>query len=447
MHFTSKTVAHVVLICLMYYFLWLGIFRNLGMQLTFLFIWAIITVSPGVELPTLIYSEHKTPSLYLKRIVSGVQKLSKYVPTWWILDRHFQTIIPDLLRQHNIHQVTIPPVKYNREILNTDDGGTLALDFVVTQRSNINDLSSLQTSSSSSSSSAAAAAAAVNEKKNKLLSQTVIILYPGITGGSDAKYIQEVVTMLQSAYPHSNFLNIVCLNQRGINCPLTSPKLSNGAYTMDFHLIIQYLLERKNYKYFIGIGYSMGSNLLLKYLGEQGSKMSGVCFGAISISNPLDFLKASHRLGTFFSRNVYSRMLCKSALKVIDRNSDLFKKVECIDYDDVMLSERLVHLDERFTRKLGGYETLEAYLVDASSSRWIENIAVPTMIINARNDPFVDPSVLHRYENENVVLVVTENGGHLGFPEGSNPLKLQNWTHGVVVEFVQSVLTNNLHNA
>jgi len=420
-----KTFAHIFLLIVMYLTIWRVGLKSLYLQLFFLILWFLITISPGIEYPSLNFS--KTPSKNLKRIMAGVhQRISEYRPTFWIPDRHSQTIIPELVRSY---LTTVPDIKYNREILLADDGGTLALDFVIPSSSTL-----------TQDGSTVGDNIMINNKAyQQFLSETLVILYPGITGGSDAIYIKEVVQKLRSVERN---LRIVCLNQRGVNCLLTSPMLSNASFTGDFHKIIQFLKNKLHYQYFIGIGYSMGANLLVKYLGQQGTELQGKFLGAISISNPLDLLKASHQLGSFISRNIYSRRLCQSALQFI-KDSKQFEKINesslGVNYEEVLRSERLIQLDERLTRKLSGYSSVEEYYLDGSSCRWIDKIAIPTLVINAKNDPFVDPSALS-HDNDNVLLVTTENGGHLGFPEGCNLFHLNNWTHGIVVDFVKSVL-------
>jgi predicted alpha/beta-fold hydrolase len=109
-----------------------------------------------------------------------------------------------------------------------------------------------------------------------------------------------------------------------------------------------------------------------------------------------------------------------------------------IDFDEVMKVKTLYELDEKFTSRIYGYKNADAYYDDACSSRFINDIQIPTLILNAHDDPFVCPSTL-THENKNILMVVTDRGGHLGFSEGFFPSGLSNWTVDVVGEYLDAL--------
>lgn len=102
-----------------------------------------------------------------------------------------------------------------------------------------------------------------------------------------------------------------------------------------------------------------------------------------------------------------------------------------------MKSKTLYDLDISLTSKIYKYKTVDDYYRDSCSIDFINDIKVPTLIINAEDDPFVCPSVL-KNSNPNIIMAVTETGGHLGFSEGFWPSSIKNWTNNVIIEYLNA---------
>jgi alpha/beta superfamily hydrolase len=207
-------------------------------------------------------------------VLSQMKKVHQvYYPTFWMMNAHLNTILSDIIRDRYA-----PIVIYDRELVVAEDGGTLALDWI-------------------------------HHDKTLDASTPVVFIYPGVTGHSQGSYVREIATYLTT-----KGYRVVSLNQRGINCELTSPKISCAAFTGDIELIIDHLVSKYPQAPVYGVSYSMGANILLKHLGKSKStKLAGV----VSVSNPLDFTKSAALFSHFVAKTLYSEHLCRGALAMI----------------------------------------------------------------------------------------------------------------------------------
>lgn len=102
-----------------------------------------------------------------------------------------------------------------------------------------------------------------------------------------------------------------------------------------------------------------------------------------------------------------------------------------------MKSKTLYDLDVALTSKIYKYKTVDDYYRDSCSIDYINDIKVPILVLNAYDDPFVCPTVL-KNTNPNIIMGITETGGHLGFSEGILPWNIRNWTIDVSIEYLDS---------
>ena len=163
-----------------------------------------------------------------------------------------------------------------------------------------------------------------------------------------------------------------------------------------------------------GCGISLGGNALLKYLGEQGE--NAVLRKAIAISAPLDLAAAGRSLDRGLSREIYTRMFLKSLKK------KTFEKIrqKKISVDALRLKNARTfwEFDDTVTAPLHGFLGADDYWQRSSSAAWLGRIRVPTLVLNARNDPFMPEAALEAIGEvpPNVVLEFPRSGGHAGFP-------------------------------
>jgi predicted alpha/beta-fold hydrolase len=180
------------------------------------------------------------------------------------------------------------------------------------------------------------------------------------------------------------------------------------------------------------IGFSLGGNVLLKWLGESGYTSPLKC--AVAVSVPFRLADAANRLATGFS-HMYERHLIKSL-----KRSYLEKFRRIISPLDVEIStlNSFWAFDDRVTAPLHGFRDVQHYYGESSCRRYLSGIRVPTRIIHALDDPFMFPETVPGEDElgENVELLLTRHGGHVGFVSGRYPWKAEYWHEHRIVEFL-----------
>lgn len=168
-------------------------------------------------------------------------------------------------------------------------------------------------------------------------------------------------------------------------------------------------------------GVSLGGNALLKWLGEQGQAAVPLVAAAAGISVPLDLAAAndclSRGFGLVYARH-FLRTLVPAALAKLARHPGLF------DAAPVVAARTLREFDDAVTAPLHGFRDAADYYARSSSGPFLSSIAVPTLVLNARNDPFLPAAVLPRRAGPGVTLEQPAEGGHAGFVSGPFPGRL-----------------------
>ncbi|GMF50735.1 unnamed protein product [Phytophthora fragariaefolia] len=267
------------------------------------------------------------------------------------------------------------------------------------------------------------------------------LLLPGLTGGSTANYIRFAVARL-----HEVGWQCVVLNARGCaRTPLRTAQLYCTAFTEDLRFVLQELSKKYAFSQeaFIGVGFSMGSNVLVKYLGEEGDETP--LSGAISVGNPFNLTKVSENLsGTLFNR--------------LTNAAEKFEGYPGLDMEAVRASRTVKEFDDTLTSVLFNYKNADDFYQDASSVKKLHGVKVPLLCINAEDDPISVRSALpSRTLVEacpNVIMCVTKSGGHLAYYESSLRSDVENngntgrinrkktpamWTAKPIAEFAEAV--------
>lgn len=165
---------------------------------------------------------------------------------------------------------------------------------------------------------------------------------------------------------------------------------------------------------------SLGANLLLKWLGENGPAARDLVARAAAVSAPLDLMAAGDALERGFSR-VYTRHFLKSlkpkTLAKLIRFPGLF------DRERLVRARTMRQFDDAFTAPVHGFRDTDDYWTRCSSKPWLSRIEVPTLVLNARNDPFLPEAALPGPADvaPHVVLEFPREGGHVGFVSGPFP--------------------------
>ncbi|CAG8699259.1 19625_t:CDS:2 [Rhizophagus irregularis] len=321
------------------------------------------------------YVKKKCPSL--------IGDKAYYYPTPWIGNGHVQTAYAAFQKFEDIHLID-----YERKIVSTPDGGQIAVDWTPPL-----------------------------SKKPFDDTPTIVVLH-GLTGGSHESYIRCILDILVN--PPHNYRAVV-INFRGCaESDITSPRLYSAAATDDIRSAIRYIRECIPDAPLLGIGFSMGANILVKYLGEEGENTP--LSAAASIANPFDLVNGSRALeGTYAGKYIYSPAMASNLKEALARHEHMMKKDKRLDLEYVKSANTLREFDSRLTTVSFGYETVDHYYKDASSSQFIPKIKIPLLCLNAEDDPIASQQCIPYNEciyNSNIILATTYYGGHLGWFTG-----------------------------
>ncbi len=324
-----------------------------------------------------------------------------FKPAWWLKNAHLQSIFPFLFRRFQNHTDTW------RERLTTPDSDFIDIDFY--------------------------------GKGN----QPLVILLHGLTGSSQSSYIKG---LQQSLYQQG--FRSVALNFRGCSgAANNTAKCYHSGETQDIHFLYQTLRQREPDTAIAAIGFSLGGNVLLKWLGEQGKNLSLFCACAVSV--PLVLSECATRLDSGFSR-VYRNCLI-GELKQYLR----FKLKHLVDEEFVQEANKISQLgglssiksfwqyDDQVIAKLYGFLSADDYYKKSSSRYFLSTIEIPTLLIQAQDDPFMTQAVIpnKRELSESVTMEITESGGHVGFISGNNPFKPIYWLDQRIPGFIKQHLS------
>jgi predicted alpha/beta-fold hydrolase len=245
----------------------------------------------------------------------------------------------------------------------------------------------------------------------------LVVLFHGLEGNSRGYY----ALALMNAVRQRGWRGVV-VHFRGCS---GEPNRLPRAYFAGDSVEIGYVLERLQLKNghaaLYAAGVSLGGNALLKWLGEEGENAMGVVRRAAAISAPLDLTVAGHSLDNGFNRFTYTARflytLKQKAMQKLDAYPALYARKQ------VRAVSSLYAFDDLVTAPLHGYKGADDYWLRASSKPGLIHVRVPTLLINARNDPFMPGTALPGPDEVSaaVTLDFPDQGGHVGFLEGPFP--------------------------
>jgi len=264
----------------------------------------------------------------------------------------------------------------------------------------------------------------------------VALVLHGLEGSARRRYVRNVCTGL-----HARGVWPVALNFRACSGePNRRPRMYHSGATGDVAHVLETLRKRHPRRSMGAMGVSLGGNILLKLLGERGEEGRELLQAAAVLSVPYD-LDAGCRLleaggmGSFYSwyflRSLKSKVRAKA--KVLEAHLDL-REVEA--------APTLRRFDDLATAPLHGFESAAEYYRLCSSSRFLDTVRVPTLLIHSLDDPFLPRDAIPRARmdaNPWLQPVVTERGGHVGFMEGP-PWSPRFWADEEITRFLSDTL-------
>ncbi len=184
----------------------------------------------------------------------------------------------------------------------------------------------------------------------------------------------------------------------------------------------------------LAAGYSLGGNVLLKYLGESGEDTP--LNAATAACVPLDLHICANALDHGLSKG-YQRYLLKRMKNSVREKFD--QHTAAFDWDRAMSARNFAEFDDAVTAPLHGFEGKQDYYDRCSAKNFLGTIVRPTLIINALDDPFMTPDVIPPEEtlSESVTIEVAEHGGHVGFVSGGTPFNPTYYLPGRILRFLE----------
>lgn len=241
-------------------------------------------------------------------------------------------------------------------------------------------------------------------------SSKLVILSHGLESSSQAKYIRGMAKVF-----FDRGFDVLAWNYRGCSGEInqTLSYYHSGA-TQDLEEVISH--TKSSYESINLIGFSLGGNLTLKYIGERGSELYPQINKAIAISAPVCLKTSSYKLKSGFNK-VYTQNFLKTLKQKIYAKEQKLKAFG-IDPTKVEELKNLPEFDDVFTGPIHGFKDGDDYYKKSSSKQFLKYIKIPTLILNAKNDPFLSNECFPYEEvanNANLTFLDPDKGGHVGF--------------------------------
>lgn len=257
----------------------------------------------------------------------------------------------------------------------------------------------------------------------------------GLEGSSRAKYVLGLLATASACGWGG-----LAVNFRSCSGELNRlPRFYHSGETEDLDCIVASLVTRSPYRPLALVGFSLGGNVLLKWLGERGEKVPEQVRGAVAVSVPYDLGVAAHRVDHGFGRvygRVFLRTLKAKALAKAARFPGL------VDPQVVSRLSSFAEFDEHVTAPIHGFAGARDYWTRSSCLPWLERIRRPTLLISAEDDPFLPAACLPRAivaRSAWLEADFPERGGHVGFVEGAWPWYASYWADGRAVRFLEAM--------
>ncbi|MGB3851442.1 MAG: alpha/beta fold hydrolase [Tunicatimonas sp.] len=315
-----------------------------------------------------------------------------YRPPWYLPTGHLQTIVPALTRK-------VRNLAYRRNELPTPDGDRLQLDWL-TQGA-----------------------------------RRLVVISHGLEGDSSRPYVRG----MSRAFYREGY-DVLAWNFRGCgDTPNHTLRFYHSGATDDLHHLLNEGIELEAYDHVVLVGFSLGGNLTLKYLGEGVYPVPGSVRAALAFSVPIDLQDCARRMAR--PQNwVYHRRFLRSLKRKVTRKQPHFPAE--LSLSDLNKVKTLTDFDDTFTAPLHGFDSAADYYRRCSSKQFLTTIEVPTMVVSARNDPFlgsacfIDDDRLHRTP---VTFVAPDEGGHCGFMPRGHRRGENYWSEQVAVDFARTL--------
>ncbi|KAF3648353.1 putative embryogenesis-associated protein EMB8-like [Capsicum annuum] len=356
---------------------------------------------------------HDEARVEAEEVVSKCKLLHGRVSsTPWLCSPHFQTIFLQFFER-------VPACNYQRQLFKTPDGGTIALDW----------LRNVDVKKPSSEGSDGIP----SDDKTP-----IVVVIPGLTSDSSSAYVKHLAfKMAKSGW------NVVVSNHRGLGgVAITSDSLYNAGYTEDIRKIIDHLHTQYPQAPLFAVGTSIGANVLVKFLGEEGVDTPLV--GAAAICSPWDLLIGDRFIKRRAAQRIYDRALGIGLKAYAQLHQSILPRLK--DWESISKISCIRDYDKHVVCVLANYETVDTYYRKVSCGGYVAKVGIPLLCISALDDPVCTRETIPWDEcraNKNVVLATTQHGGHLGHLEGMTAKSL--WWVRAVDEYLCALNSSSLN--
>ena len=312
-----------------------------------------------------------------------------FAPAWWCRNPHLQTVLPNRLRPR-------PRLALRRERIELADGDFVDIDWTPNATG------------------------------------PIVLLLHGLQGSSRSRY----ALALARAFARAGWRGAI-LHFRGCSGePNRLARSYHSGETGDTAYVVETIRRREPHTPLAAVGVSLGGNVLLKWLGERGA--SAPLAAAVAVSVPFLLARAADRLETGFAR-LYQWELLYSLRRALALKR---RRVHLPLLVDPARLKCMRDFDDHVTAPLHGFRDAAHYYAEASSRPYLRHIRVPTLLIQARDDPFMTPDVIPAPEElpACVTLELQAHGGHVGFVAGNWPWRPRYWLEERVPEFLHAYL-------
>ena len=271
---------------------------------------------------------------------------------------------------------------------------------------------------------------AVDEQMPAAKPAANVMMIHGLEGASDSGYIRSLSReMLELGYGVHRFNMRSCGGTEHL-----SKTNYHAGQTSDALFVLREIRRRADAPLFL-VGFSLGGNVGLKLAGELGPDAAGFLDGVCVVSTPIDLAACAETLGKP-GNAVYSRRFVTRLKDRIRRRHARYP--ELYDIRALPGVRTIQQFDDAYTAKLFGFGTAANYFATQSSNQFLDRIAVPTLLIQAKDDPMIPFSVYNHpaiASNRNIRFIATDHGGHVGFIARRQP---RFWLDATIAEFVQN---------
>lgn len=297
----------------------------------------------------------------IKQNIEELNSLCNFRPLIILSNGHISTMFNTVKYNKN---------KYERKYLFMKDGGRVAIDILDVKNSNL----------------------------------PTILLLPGIGGNYRSSYIQSATSLL-----HENNYRVIVHNFRGCSYKITTDRTYSYGNTEDTEEIIRWIIKKYSGK-IIGCGFSVGANIITKYMGTTNEDIKSDLFhslcGAITVGNGY-FINWGYEIVEKSFLDIYNNIFLNKIKKAWNNK---------LGYDIKTVYE----FDNKITRKIYGYDTMYDFIRIESCGNYLKNITKPVIFINSLDDPVL-PKHVEKFcqyiakKNNNLLFMYTNYGGHLSF--------------------------------